>query len=161
MTINDRISEVMKYSGLSPADFSEKIDVQRSSISHIMSGRNKPSLDFIVKIKNTFPEINWDWLINGEGQMLENANRPAGATASLFNLIDEDEIKDYSFPLENLKPRESVKPAVASASSLLHDSQPLEDKVSKTHPLSVENEIRSLKKIVFFYTDGKFEVFEP
>ena len=66
MNINDRFTKILEYSGFTASEFAEEIDVQRSSISHIISGRNKPSLEFIVKIKNRFPEISWDWIILGK-----------------------------------------------------------------------------------------------
>lgn len=72
MSLNERISKVIEYSGLTPSEFADEIDVQRSSISHVTSGRNKPSLEFIIKIKSRFPEILWDWLVTGEGQMLKS-----------------------------------------------------------------------------------------
>ena len=63
-----RLQKVMDYYGESASSFSEKIGVQRSSISHILSGRNKPSLDFILKILSTFPEVDLYWLFNGKGE---------------------------------------------------------------------------------------------
>lgn len=57
----------MDYYGESGSSFAEKIGVQRSSISHILSGRNKPSLDFILKILTAFPEVDLYWLFNGKG----------------------------------------------------------------------------------------------
>ncbi|UKM63935.1 helix-turn-helix transcriptional regulator [Flavobacteriaceae bacterium GSB9] len=63
----ERLQKVMDYYGESASSFAEKIGVQRSSISHILSGRNKPSLDFILKILNTFPEVDLYWLFNGRG----------------------------------------------------------------------------------------------
>ena len=64
--ITKRIAEIMKKKKISASDLSKKINVQKSSISHILSGRNKPSLDFVVKLSNSFGDINLDWLINGE-----------------------------------------------------------------------------------------------
>ena len=64
--ITKRITEIMKKKKISASDLSKKINVQKSSISHILSGRNKPSLDFVVKLSNSFGDINLDWLINGE-----------------------------------------------------------------------------------------------
>lgn len=63
-----RLQKVMDYYGESAAAFAEKIGVQRSSISHILSGRNKPSLDFVMKIINTYPEVELYWLLNGKGE---------------------------------------------------------------------------------------------
>jgi transcriptional regulator with XRE-family HTH domain len=62
-----RLQKVMDFYGESPSSFAEKIGVQRSSISHILSGRNKPSLDFILKILSAYPEVELYWLINGKG----------------------------------------------------------------------------------------------
>jgi transcriptional regulator with XRE-family HTH domain len=62
----DRIKKIMIERKMSASDLSKKINVQKSSISHILNGRNKPSLDFIVKLCNSFNDINLDWLINGK-----------------------------------------------------------------------------------------------
>lgn len=58
----------MDYYGESASSFAEKIGVQRSSISHILSGRNKPSLDFVLKVLSSFPEVELYWLMNGKGE---------------------------------------------------------------------------------------------
>ena len=62
-----RLQKVIDYYGESASSFAEKIGVQRSSISHILSGRNKPSLDFVLKILSTFPEVELYWLMKGKG----------------------------------------------------------------------------------------------
>lgn len=62
-----RLQEIIDYYNLSASSFADKIDVQRSSISHILSGRNKPSLDFVMKILSSFPEVDLYWLLNGKG----------------------------------------------------------------------------------------------
>ena len=66
MSIQERLQMVMKMNNLSAAAFADRIGVQRSSISHIMSGRNKPSLDFIQKTLKSFPRVNGDWLVTGK-----------------------------------------------------------------------------------------------
>ena len=58
----------MDFYDFSAASLAEKIDVQRSSISHILSGRNKPSLEFVLKVLKTFPEVELYWLLNGIGK---------------------------------------------------------------------------------------------
>ncbi|WP_417866510.1 helix-turn-helix domain-containing protein [Xanthomarina gelatinilytica] len=63
-----RLQKVMDYYNESASSFAEKIGVQRSSISHILSGRNKPSLDFVLKVLSSFPEVELYWLLNGKGQ---------------------------------------------------------------------------------------------
>lgn len=104
MEFNDRITKVIEYTELTPAEFAEEIGVQRSSISHIISGRNKPSLDFISKIKTKFPELEWEWLITGFGEMLINKEENSPTTIQsieeskpvkktlpdLFSLIDDE-----------------------------------------------------------------------
>ncbi len=62
-----RLEKVINFYGETASSFSEKIGVQRSSISHILSGRNKPSLDFVLKVLSEFPEVELYWLLNGKG----------------------------------------------------------------------------------------------
>ena len=67
-----RLEKIMTYYGLSASSFADKIGVQRSSISHILSGRNKPSLEFVMKVLSPFPEIDLYWLLNGKGEFPKN-----------------------------------------------------------------------------------------
>lgn len=67
-----RLQKVIDFYGESASSFAEKIGVQRSSISHILSGRNKPSLDFVLKILSTYPEVELYWLLNGKGSFPKN-----------------------------------------------------------------------------------------
>ena len=66
---NTRLKKILDYYGLSASAFAEVITVQRSSISHILSGRNKPSLEFITKVVNAFPDIDLLWLLSGVGEV--------------------------------------------------------------------------------------------
>ena len=63
----NRLKKIMEYHQLTASLFADKIGVQRSSISHILSGRNKPSLDFVMKVLQKFPEVELYWLLNGKG----------------------------------------------------------------------------------------------
>jgi len=67
----DRFKTLLQQLKLSPSEFADKIGVQRSSVSHVLSGRNKPGLDFLEKILNTFPEIDANWLITGKKEKNE------------------------------------------------------------------------------------------
>ena len=67
-----RLQKIINHYGESASSFAEKIGVQRSSISHILSGRNKPSLDFILKILSHYPEVDLYWLFNGKGSFPSN-----------------------------------------------------------------------------------------
>ena len=64
----NRLKKVLEHHQLTASLFADKINVQRSSISHILSGRNKPSLDFVLKVTNAFPDVDIYWLLNGRGQ---------------------------------------------------------------------------------------------
>ncbi|MCX7548050.1 helix-turn-helix transcriptional regulator [Xanthomarina sp. F1114] len=63
-----RLQKVIDFYNENASSFAEKIGVQRSSISHILSGRNKPSLDFVMKVLSAYPEVELYWLLNGKGQ---------------------------------------------------------------------------------------------
>jgi transcriptional regulator with XRE-family HTH domain len=82
----NRLKKVMEYHQLTASLFADKIAVQRSSISHILSGRNKPSLDFILKVTNTFNDVDMYWLLNGKGSFpkAQETKVSAPPTPSLF-----------------------------------------------------------------------------
>ena len=181
MNINDRFTKILEYSGFTASEFADEIDVQRSSISHIISGRNKPSLEFIVKIKNRFPEISWDWIILGQGEMLQNDSalstseskinlEEENSSPDLFTLIDED-YKNEIFIQENLQketPRESNTPFPTPKKEKISDSQRLEVQEDISEVQNIVNQSitnlpteNKIKRIVFFYENGKFEAFEP
>ncbi len=71
MSIKARLQLVMKMNNLSNAAFADKIGVQRSSISHVIAGRNRPSLDFLEKTLKAFPRVDAHWLITGEQSKLK------------------------------------------------------------------------------------------
>ncbi len=64
----ERLQKVIDFYSETASSFAEKIGVQRSSISHILSGRNKPSLDFVMKVLYFYPEVELYWLMNGKGE---------------------------------------------------------------------------------------------
>ena len=65
---NTRLKNILDYYGLTASGFANIIKIQRSSISHILSGRNKPSLEFISKVLSAFPEVDLTWFLNGTGE---------------------------------------------------------------------------------------------
>lgn len=69
-----RLKTIIDHYSISAAIMAEKMDVQRSSISHILSGRNKPSLDFVMKVLTAFPEVELYWLLNGTGTFPKGSN---------------------------------------------------------------------------------------
>ena len=68
-----KLKKVMEHHQLSASTFADKVGVQRSSISHILSGRNKPSLDFILKVTSEFNDVDINWLLKDEGVFPKNA----------------------------------------------------------------------------------------
>lgn len=65
--LNLRIAQIITHYELSASAFADSIQVQRSSISHLLKGRNKPSLEFVSKVVRTYPEVDLYWLLFGEG----------------------------------------------------------------------------------------------
>lgn len=179
--LNARISKIIEYSGYSSSEFADEIDVQRSSISHITSGRNKPSLDFLIKVKQRFHEFEWEWLITGEGEMLKSAGEPEEIPAKepnqtptslpdLFSLIGDEDLgftesedrtqkKDASLNAE--RGSESQIPDRISETAEISNSQRLAHQNPLPSIQPTENEEDKVKRIVLFYDSGKFESFEP
>ena len=73
----ERLQTLLEYYDMSATAFAEEIGVQRSSISHLLSGRNKPSLDFVLKVVQRFPQVNLYWLLNGKGSFPQKESKGA------------------------------------------------------------------------------------
>lgn len=73
----ERLEQILSHYEMTASAFADAIGVQRSSISHLLSGRNKPSLDFVLKVVREFPEVNLYWLLNGKGIFPESATPPS------------------------------------------------------------------------------------
>ncbi|NOR33060.1 MAG: helix-turn-helix domain-containing protein [Bacteroidales bacterium] len=99
--MKERLIQLLDLEQLSPSKFADIIGVQRSSISHVISGRNKPSFDFLQKTLKAFPGLNATWLMLGEGTMYEQMGRnisgnlfdsqvePEGPTEELISETEE------------------------------------------------------------------------
>jgi len=72
--MKERIKEFIEYKGITAGELASSLDVQRSNISHILNGRNKPGAALIEKLLLVFPDLNARWLLTGEGNMLENTS---------------------------------------------------------------------------------------
>lgn len=108
--MKDRIQKIIDSDKLTASKFAEMIGVQKSSVSHIISGRNKPSLDFVQKVLSAFPAINSDWLLFGAGNMYKADSKPTEnqTTAPLASPIVnqpilEKETEDITSVSENGK----------------------------------------------------------
>lgn len=93
-----RLKEIMAYYTLSASAFAERINVQRSSISHVLSGRNKPSLDFITKLTTALPNINLYWLLNGTENMLRTPTPESASSSTIISSQKKttSETEDFS-----------------------------------------------------------------
>lgn len=146
-----RLEVILDYYSLNASTFADKIGVQRSSLSHLLSGRNKPSLDFILKIIDIFPEVDLYWILNGKGSF-------PSSTAPVHKR--EVKLDDVILPTAARLIEEAASPA-----NLFSDGKTNTDKnreTTKTEGIqNAVNESTSseVEKIVFFYKNGTFKVF--
>jgi transcriptional regulator with XRE-family HTH domain len=148
-----RLEIILDYFSLNASSFADKIGVQRSSMSHLLSGRNKPSLDFILKINDVFPEVDLYWILNGTGS---------------FPKINEEHILKNDIVTEDLK-GSTTTPSNLEISPLDLFSEikiPIVTnavETQKTENTNLPNQTTSddLEKIVFFYKNGTFKVYSP
>lgn len=147
--MNERLKQFLTMEAISPARFAEIIGINRSGISHLLSGRNKPSFEFIQKMLASYPDLNPDWLILGKGKPYKdgrNVENPLPQASETLSDLQED------LPLfeEEAEP-ELFEPALPA-------SQPLEN--PKNNPVIVNDRAKSAKKIAritVYFTDGTFE----
>jgi len=139
-----RLQHLTEYYGLNAAVFADKIGVQRSSISHLMSGRNKPSLDFIMKILEVFPEVNLYWFLNGKGDFLKSINQ---------NSQSQNDVIAAAPILKNVKIEEPILDLFESITGV--ETQ----KIIHTDVAEIQKS-SSIFKVIIFYTDGTFADFK-
>lgn len=95
--IQERILLLMKARGMNPTQFADEIGVQRSSISHILSGRNNPSLDIITKILNRFSDVDSNWLVLGKGSLVAKSAQESMVEKNIeFSKPSETKISEFS-----------------------------------------------------------------
>jgi transcriptional regulator with XRE-family HTH domain len=151
-----RLETVLDYYSISASAFADKIGVQRSSLSHLLSGRNKPSLDFILKVINSYPQVDLHWLISGKGDFPDRKPQqkeaaPNSAPAPALPLAGE--VK-HAETLDLFSVNDEPKDEVTS----LHKTVPAEEQVQQSNSSDKANEI---DKIVIFYKDGTFKSYVP
>ncbi|MCV6629145.1 MAG: helix-turn-helix domain-containing protein [Flavobacteriaceae bacterium] len=166
MGISSRIKQIQDHYQLSAASFADSIRVQRSSISHIVSGRNKPSLDFVLKIIDHYPEVDISWLLRGEGtfpKKTANTNEEPDLfnTASTYENIEAASIsKNETSTLDKVIQKTGIKPPneLYTSTKNKEDSRlPLSE---TTKPSTIANTKKQISRVIIFYTDGSFENFE-
>jgi len=84
-----RVQRIIAFYGLTVSAFADKVGVQRSSISHLLSGRNKPSLDFVLKLVQAFPDVNLYWFLKGEGNFPDDSITDGSDAAEQVDMVTE------------------------------------------------------------------------
>lgn len=134
MTEKERLETLMRHEGLSLSQFANEINIQGSTLSHIMNGRNNPSLDVVKRILDRFPSINPDWLIFGREPM----RRQISKSQEIPSLFDMEEIST----LEQTQQQQV----------------PTEIKDTYQQPINVQNNnCKEITKVVIFYSDNTYE----
>ena len=139
-----RLEVILDYYGLNASSFADNIGVQRSSLSHLLSGRNKPSLDFILKILEVYPEVDLYWILNGKG--------------SFPKVSVNQKISSQSSSSVHSANQEIVPPSIVSPNEAIVSETNTNKQDSTAHELVKESEI---DKIVIFYKDGTFKSYRP
>ncbi len=148
MEFSERISAVMRHYNLSPKEMAEKCGVQRTAVTHILNGRNRPSVSFLEQLSGAFPELNTRWLLHGKGMM--------------FTSVTEQESQSdvHQQPATIIAPRgeHTEETTVTSV-----ESNVTKDVSQQVIPNEVMRRLtdgrRQPERIVFFYSDGTFEHF--
>ena len=143
--MKERIIEFLKRENKSSAQFALEIGVQPSSISHIISGRNNPSLDFIMKMLSKYPDLSADWLLFGKGHMLR-----------------EDTFGDL-FDTQSIT--QSDRPAKVSGDSLISNNRENEGTYRNEPDIDErkrpEDTPGKVKRIICFFGDNTFTEYFP
>jgi transcriptional regulator with XRE-family HTH domain len=143
--MKERLLEFLKNENMSSAQLAEEIGVQASGISHILSGRNNPSLDFVLKMLEKYQFLSTEWLLFGKGSMYKEAK-----TQNLFDYEVVETVENDSFRKINRQSR---------------DADDIQDVIKDgfiNRPAQSENKATSdVVKIVWFYENNSFEEFFP
>jgi transcriptional regulator with XRE-family HTH domain len=147
--MRERIIKFLETENLSSAKFADDIGVQRSSISHILSGRNNPSFDFIQKILTKYKSLNAEWLIMGTGNMLK--------TIKQGNLFEND------------VPESIVEPHKNNFSEKISSGDPIIEEINSNESgradyFEVKNkksETAKIEKIITIYDNRTFDIYLP
>ncbi|MBQ0111742.1 MAG: helix-turn-helix transcriptional regulator [Bacteroidales bacterium] len=180
MAIQDRIQQIMQNYGLNSGQFASKLGVQPSNISHVLSGRNKPSLEFVTKIMKAFPDVDYRWLVMNQGSMLSTSQKESqdnvlkqdtktsfyGAeikeekTEKKVQLPDLFEMAEQVVPIKEIKKETLVQketPVEESKQALLNmqESKPTLKESKESIPQA--NTPKQVERVIVFYTDNTFE----
>nr|WP_294780981.1 helix-turn-helix transcriptional regulator [uncultured Flavobacterium sp.] len=139
-----RLEIVMDYYSLSTSAFADKIGVQRSSMSHLLSGRNKPSLDFVMKILEVFPDVDLYWILLGKGNFPKTNDEVSPQIAKQTSpILSNANFGEDLFSTTEVKEQKIAEPKIVSE--------------VKNSNFNFENE--EIEKIVIFYKNGTFKAY--
>jgi len=143
--MKDRLLEFLKAENKSSAQFAEEIGVQPSGISHILSGRNNPSLDFVLKMLEKYRFLSTDWLLFGKGSMYKDSKMQTlfDEDIALSNKIEMKHTVNELYKSENKMP-------LSGKEELIESSPPTTYKGKS-----------NVRKIVWFYDNNSFEEYYP
>lgn len=148
-----RLEIILDYYSLNASSFADKIGVQRSSLSHLLSGRNKPSLDFILKILEVFPDVDLYWILNGKGNFPKNSEQ--------FNKTENNVEQVVKQNIPTPSSNEIIPENLFSEIQNPINRNSLETKKTENQNTIKDSISSDVEKIVFFYKDGTFKVFNP
>ena len=143
--MKERILKILDAEKLSATKFADRIGVQRSSISHIISGRNKPSFDFILKTVNKFPYINAEWLFNGKGIMYKEDVKDEESRSGEPELFKKDD------KLKSGKYKRNV--VIEPGSKDNNDDEMSQEFIIKKRVTDVNN----VEKVIILFSNGTFK----
>ena len=143
--MKERLLEFLKAENKSSAQLAEEIGVQPSGISHILSGRNNPSLDFVLKMLQKYQFISTDWLLFGKGSMYRDLR--------MQTLFDENNLLDKANETKHSQ-NETNKPD-------LELEETFREMQKKDFPDTNTNKSSEVIKIVWFYDNNSFEEYFP
>lgn len=143
--IKDRLAHILRAKNLTATQFAEMMEIQPSNVSHLLNGRNKPSLDFLIKLKEVFPEYSFDWIIMGKKPITINEPNPVSFED---NTMKFDDVTDENVnELDKLGEQSSEVLNVIDEKVI--DNQIYSDKES------------DITKIILVYSDKTFEILNP
>ncbi len=157
-----RLEIILDYYSLSASNFADKIGVQRSSMSHLLSGRNKPSLDFILKIIEVFPDVDLYWILNGYGSFPKSDKKE---NEDLFS----DKKKNAPTPIsenqnkvqENLFSLKNEQNSFPNLKNQIDENAINDNNNNLMQNIKISSNDEKIEKIVFFYKNGSFSEFSP
>ena len=142
--IKDRLAHILRAKNLTASQFAELMESQPSNVSHLLNGRNKPSLDFLIKLKEVFPEYSFDWIIMGKKPITMNVPNPVSNDSQDIKFEDDDKrVIEFDDIEENIP---------------VMEHEIIEKDIENHEKTSCNHEI---EKIMLVYTDKTFEIITP